>query len=375
VTGELNGRRVRESTKLRDWQRAVRKLAAMESPGAHQPKPLSQAIEAFHQAADLAPSTVIKYRRVLSNLADLAARRGIRDVEEITVEDLDALRAERKICALTWTKEVEIYRQFFRFCIDRDWTEKNPATRIVLPRNIKPTEKEPYTVEETIRILAACDAMGRTGYERARARAMVLLLRYTALRVSDVALLEKGRVRNGEIHVRTLKTGKAVWLPVHPELRAALETLPEPRGADGSSGYFFWSGNGAPESAVRDVKRTLAAVFRKSGVVGAHPHRYRHTLASELLAAGWNFEDAADILGNSPAMVRKHYAKWSRGRQDRIAEVMRSIFRGTNLVHDANRASKGFKNQEDGLVDLVRFELTTSSMPWKRAPNCATGPR
>jgi outer membrane lipoprotein-sorting protein len=26
------------------------------------------------------------------------------------------------------------------------------------------------------------------------------------------------------------------------------------------------------------------------------------------------------------------------------------------------------------LVDLVRFELTTSSMPWKRAPNCATGP-
>jgi hypothetical protein len=27
------------------------------------------------------------------------------------------------------------------------------------------------------------------------------------------------------------------------------------------------------------------------------------------------------------------------------------------------------------LVDLVRFELTTSSMPWKRAPNCATGPK
>ena len=26
-------------------------------------------------------------------------------------------------------------------------------------------------------------------------------------------------------------------------------------------------------------------------------------------------------------------------------------------------------------MDLVRFELTTSSIPWKRAPNCATGPR
>ena len=27
-----------------------------------------------------------------------------------------------------------------------------------------------------------------------------------------------------------------------------------------------------------------------------------------------------------------------------------------------------------GLVDLIGFEPMTSSMPWKRAPNCATGP-
>ena len=26
----------------------------------------------------------------------------------------------------------------------------------------------------------------------------------------------------------------------------------------------------------------------------------------------------ADILGNSPVVVRKHYGKWSRGRQDNI---------------------------------------------------------
>ena len=31
--------------------------------------------------------------------------------------------------------------------------------------------------------------------------------------------------------------------------------------------------------------------------------------------------------------------------------------------------------QREELVDRERFELTTSSMPWKCAPNCATGPR
>jgi hypothetical protein len=33
------------------------------------------------------------------------------------------------------------------------------------------------------------------------------------------------------------------------------------------------------------------------------------------------------------------------------------------------------KVEGDKMVDLDGFEPSTSSMPWKRAPNCATGPR
>lgn len=32
------------------------------------------------------------------------------------------------------------------------------------------------------------------------------------------------------------------------------------------------------------------------------------------------------------------------------------------------------ESKESKLVDLEGFEPSTSSMPWKRAPNCATGP-
>jgi len=51
------------------------------------------------------------------------------------------------------------------------------------------------------------------------------------------------------------------------------------------------------------VTRTMGAVFRKSGVPGAHAHRFRHTLATEILEAGGTFEDAAEILGNSSAII------------------------------------------------------------------------
>jgi len=84
---------------------------------------------------------------------------------------------------------------------------------------------------------------------------------------------------------------------------------------------------------VRDATRTLAAVFIASGVAGACAHRFRHTLATEILERGGSIEDVADVLGNSPAIVRKHYAKWSARRQERISNLMQTVFSGTPAVH------------------------------------------
>jgi integrase len=80
------------------------------------------------------------------------------------------------------------------------------------------------------------------------------------------------------------------------------------------------------------VERCLRSVFRKSGVPRAHAHRFRHTLATELLARGASFEDVADVLGNSPEIVRKHYAKWSPTRQARLDELMSLVHAGAAFL-------------------------------------------
>jgi len=220
--------------------------------------------------------------------------------------------------------------------MDRKWTLDNPARAIAMPKNIKPSDKEPYSASDVIKILVACDTLGRCSYERLRARAMVLLLRYTALRISDVATFRRDCIRHDEIYLRTLKNGKVVKLPVHPELQCALEVVPIPRAVEGESHYFFWSGNGTTRATIRDTTRTLTRVFRASGVRGAHAHRFRHTLATELLELGATLEDVADILGNSPNIVRKHYAKWSARRQERISSLMRSVFSSSPRTLDVH---------------------------------------
>jgi integrase len=96
----------------------------------------------------------------------------------------------------------------------------------------------------------------------------------------------------------------------------------------------------------------VAAVFEASGVAGACSHRFRHTLATEVLEMGGSIEDAADILGDSANIVRKHYAKWSRGRQARISDLLARIW------HTKKPSAEVQNNQWVGVVAGVGIEPT-----------------
>jgi integrase len=57
------------------------------------------------------------------------------------------------------------------------------------------------------------------------------------------------------------------------------------------------------------------------------PHRFRHTFARILLELPEvSIRDVAELLGNSEQMVRKHYAAWIPGRQERLTSVLKAAF-------------------------------------------------
>ncbi|MBM3755233.1 MAG: site-specific integrase, partial [Acidobacteria bacterium] len=209
-----------------------------------------------------------------------------------------------------------------------------------MPSNPKPKPREPYTSDEIANIFAAAESIGRGPYERLRARAIVLLMHFYGLRISDVATLKRDRIDNGHLFLHALKNGALIWLPLYDEVRDALEALPQPKGASGEVDYFFWTGNGSIDSLLRRVERTLTAVFRKSKVKGATAHRFRHTLCTKILVNGGTIEDAANVLGDSPAVIRKHYAKYCPEYQHRTISLMNRVHNtqsGTPQTHEKNR--------------------------------------
>lgn len=309
-----SGQRVRRSLETRDLARAARTLAAIQykqkvpSPR----KSVIDAIAAFEQhKSDRAPETIRKYKRVLRVLRTYCDRRGLFLLPQLTVETLDEYVLERRRLNVTWLKEIEILRQFFNFCVKRKWIDDNPALEIERPRLRDRDDIVPYTPEEVQKIIAACEQIGRDTYERRRARAMVLLMRFAGLRISDVVTLSRDHVQGEYLQKRAIKNGAKLQILLEPVVLDALEVLPHPKAAPRNSRFYFASGTASVRSLVKGAERTLAAVFKRSGVEGAFAHRFRHTLASELLGKGESIEVVAAILGDTPAVIRKHYAKWT----------------------------------------------------------------
>lgn len=383
VDGLHNGQRVRESLKTRSRQLADRRLAelkrkldaqlanehGMENDAESGQAPaaatltVSEAVAHFLKTygeigpdgkyrGDSERATWKKYRCALGLLAAFCETAGIKAVAEVTTDALEDYRGTRTIGRVTWKVERQMLITFFHFCASRKWIGINPAKELKAPRNLKPNEVVPYTLQEESQILAACDQIGggkynRSGarYEHLRARAMIMLFRHTALRVSDVSTSRKDAVswdpekNTWRVFLYTQKTGDPVFLPIPEGLKLVLDALPLPRGAAQDCPYYFWNGQSSRRAVVGIAERTLAAVFRKSGVKNAHAHRYRHTLATRLLEQGATFEQVADILGNSPAVVRKHYGKWSKGRQDNIDRLMMAHFQTAAVTNPVTRQS------------------------------------
>lgn len=91
-------------------------------------------------------------------------------------------------------------------------------------------------------------------------------------------------------------------------------------------------------------------------------HR-RHTLATEILVNGGSIEDVANILGESPAIVRKHYAKWSTEYQTRTLALLEKVhgpLSGTSVARGENRRAS-LLNSAVSMVPGVGLEPTRPS--------------
>ena len=66
---------------------------------------------------------------------------------------------------------------------------------------------------------------------------------------------------------------------------------------DPRHGWYFWTGNGKPVTAVAHWQTALQSLFELAHVDGAHSHRFRDSFAVSLLEKGVSIETVSMLLG------------------------------------------------------------------------------
>jgi integrase len=131
------------------------------------------------------------------------------------------------------------------------------------PKTVVP-EVVPFSTDETDKIIKACDAY-TPKHNALRLKALVRLLLNSGLRIGDAVNLERAKIADGRLTLRTQKKNVHVSLPLPPDVLAALDALPA------TSRFFFTTGETQPKVVVGNYQNYLRKLFKLAAPTGLTP--------------------------------------------------------------------------------------------------------
>lgn len=279
------------------------------------------------QAEGCSPNTIAEYQNDFAHFARWCQAQGKTDPAALGPSDLRAflahLRTEpngrgRPLAAKTVYNCWAALRSFYRW-LSEEYRCPNPMASVPAPKAPQPVI-EPLSREEVAAILTACDSTraastkGRAAFAMRRDtalrdRAIVLVLLDAGLRASELCALTVGDVdlATGRVLVRCGKGGKGRVVYLGKMARRAVWKHLAGRRQPKPDEPLFLTREGRALTPDRLVK-LFANLGRRAGVANLHPHRLRHTFATEFLRNGGNLLGLQRLLGHSSLEMVRRYA-------------------------------------------------------------------
>jgi len=356
--GTIGGKRSRKTTGQWEWDAARAVLALVETNPApigdpplnapadsvsgdgradRQRSPVAEVTAAFlarSEARGVVDATLRKYKTFVKQFLAYCDARGYAYIDQLSVADMDRFYGSWKDGPRSRGKKLGKLRSFIKFCVKRKWLADNIADDLEAPEGSSlAANKSPFTDDELKRIYEACDKFGppippgpgHRAWGGEDTKDFILLSVYTGLRISDVCLFDVPKRLNGnDIFLRMHKTKKELltWIPdwLVARLRDR-ETVHGP--------LIFLPGESTNLRTVTEQwRRRLKKIFKLAGAFEEkpHPHRFRSTFARILLEKGVPTADVAELIGDTEAILLKHYARFVKERQTRLTRILQEAF-------------------------------------------------
>jgi integrase len=270
---------------------------------------------------DLKPTTQETYR---GELERFRAQYGDRSASTMSARNVGNLLAKMQDTPAAANNLRKRLGQLFRFAINQGWRTDNPAKST---RPLKTREGGfPTWQEDHIAKFEERWPIGTTP------RLAFDLALYTGQRRSDVRLMGPQHVQNGEIRVKQIKTGKELWIPLHPNLAASIAAA-----KIGNLAYIV-SAKGAPFT-YDSFGMWFMRHCRAAGLEGFSMHGLRKACSRRMAEIGLSNQMIKSITGHTSDT---EVSRYTRDAEQRVmARVAMTSLANAQKPDLANIAENG----------------------------------
>lgn len=276
------------------WKEYADILACKDKPQRVTSRTFKALIKSYHQSPryrNLKPRTALDYDKYLAFFLSIL---GDRNPARLQRKDVIRMRDSNADKAYFANYSLRVLRVLMEHCVDLGWIDTNPAKGVPELKTHK-REREPWPRELLARYRETCQ-LGT------RERLVMELCVGTGQRIGDVLEMRWSDIQDGAFFVRQNKTKKELWVPILPELQAALSA------ANRHSVFILTNERGTNRWSYRGASQAVRKVREAIGAQNYDIHSWRYNAACELVEAGCGDDLVAAVTGQSPAMVL-HYTK------------------------------------------------------------------
>jgi integrase/recombinase XerC len=283
---------------------------------------LTQAIAYFvtvgMSARNLSARTRTEYQNDLADLVAYLATRGISQVDQVGLAELEAYQAEmdrRGYAASTRERKTYAIKTFFKFLHHQGITREHIAARLIPPRR---EIREPRFLSEQ-----EYQQLLRAASHNARTAAIIELFLQTGMRLSELARLTLAdleipkritRDPDNTGLVRILrKRGKTQTIPLNYKACQAVASYLRVRPAVAHDTLFVTKFK-TPMSK-RAVQYTITKYLQEVGITNASTHTLRHTMATHHVARGTDLKTVQETLGHERLETTAIYVSLAKTAQ------------------------------------------------------------
>ena len=245
---------------------------------------------ASKKAVNRQNNTLLQYTREIRNMLAFLGKR----LEDITGMDLryyyGVMREQRGIRMSTMQTRLHYLSSFWDFLTAEELVHNNPVKKVGLLK-LEKTIKKPFSAEEM-------EAL-RTGCNTLRDRALVEFLYSTGVRVSELVALNVSDIEMSKQELIVYGKGsKERKTYLTDSAKFYLKRYLDERKARNQEPLFITLDYPHNRLTVAGVQHMLRQLGQRSGVDNVHPHRFRRTIATDLLNRGMPIEQVKEFLGH-----------------------------------------------------------------------------